>query len=202
MTKRFAGVLAAIVLLFGAFSSASASAIATYTGGGAFEFAALGNPFGISEGDPVSWSTSHDPAWITGDFVAIGTNYPLGARLQHSIGSLTFNEVDDFEFSTDGLPDVSVLGGLPVDFDFIVDFDFNQTSYRYEAFEGVFSIFEYSSPLAPQSLSFASDHQIYPGLMVSGSFTDLAAAPVPAAVWLLGTGLVGLAGLRRKYRRQ
>jgi hypothetical protein len=28
-----------------------------------------------------------------------------------------------------------------------------------------------------------------------------ASVPVPAAVWLLGSGLIGLAGLRRKVRR-
>lgn len=30
------------------------------------------------------------------------------------------------------------------------------------------------------------------------SFTDVGAVPVPAAIWLLGSGLLGLAGLRRK----
>lgn len=34
-----------------------------------------------------------------------------------------------------------------------------------------------------------------------GAFMEVSPVPVPAAVWLLGSGLIGLGGLRRKLRR-
>jgi hypothetical protein len=47
-------------------------------------------------------------------------------------------------------------------------------------------------------ISFNDSYGEYASTMLTAQGADVAPVPVPAAVWLLGSGLVGLVGLRRR----
>lgn len=204
MAKRLILIIAALVLVVGLHANASATTqnpdLHYFSGFGSVDYAAPENPLGISAGDPVSWDTAFNPAWLDGPGVLIGQHTADGAYLTHNIGSFSFYEYQDVGFEG-GFPGVTVSGGAPSGFNFIVDFSFEETMYRYESFGNTFSISQFIEPQNPVSFGFPEGPPPPDGAFVYGTFNDLEAVPVPAAVWLLGSGLIGLAGLRRKYRR-
>lgn len=78
-----------------------------------------------------------------------------------------------------------------------------QASQEYKTYSGTdwvtYSIALSGIPAALNYLIFVNDNDANPRL-VESEFRNLTvtAVPVPAAAWLLGAGLVGLAGIRRK----
>ncbi|MBW2491419.1 MAG: VPLPA-CTERM sorting domain-containing protein [Deltaproteobacteria bacterium] len=48
---------------------------------------------------------------------------------------------------------------------------------------------------------FSGSYPIYPGDTDVWAYDATPQVPIPAAVWLLGSGLIGIVGVRRKFRK-
>ncbi len=46
------------------------------------------------------------------------------------------------------------------------------------------------------------DVRLYDRALSEGEIWELHTVPIPGAVWLLGSGLLGLVGIRRKLKKQ
>lgn len=183
---RFKCAVFCVIALSLLASNASAG-LTTYSGGGQVLRADDGNPFGLSTSDTVTWAAAYDPSWIIptgGGFgkVKIGDHVNSGAYLTHSIGPLTFEESDDFYFPK--YPVIDTYNSRPYEFDFVVMiYDEGEFIGTYVSLDQEF-YFE-------NSLSRE---------VANGVFYNLASTsvPIPPAIWLLGSGLVCLLGLRRR----
>jgi hypothetical protein len=108
---------------------------------------------------------------------------------------------DDGSFFTFNIPNF-------ITYDSSTDDGFEYTSGR-----GVVHIFEFDSkiegyngavfhiPLNSPAGNFNAKHYVDANNFSQFTTTvDISPVPVPAAVWLLGSGLLGLAGIRRKFK--
>ena len=60
---------------------------------------------------------------------------------------------------------------------------------------------EYFSNGAPTKDAFDTIHfSLNPGALLGITAVTASPTPIPGAIWILGSGLVGLVGIRRKYR--
>jgi hypothetical protein len=154
------------------------------------------------------------------DFVVTADTSTLGSNAD--INVLYFNLIDGFtglniltsnasttEYEFIG-PDPSVRGGAGADFDWGVDFGsgggskgngiLHLATFTLSADQDlqISHLFEFSDPNNTPSVNLAVHFQNTD--TPYDSETVGAAVPIPAAAWLLGTGLIGLIGLRRRFQ--
>ena len=163
------------------------AALITQNFSGQITSATDGNVFGVAANDTISWTTTYD---LTDYNAALGTlviGQSSDYNLDVCIGNRTFDETEDLFYGPGpmGSPflyfnkdDVTVSG-----ISFTVD-DYTN-GYRFKALGTSFEIYEIKEDFG--------DGQ----LLVSG-ILSCDPVPVPSAILLLGAGLAGLAGLRRK----
>jgi hypothetical protein len=180
MKKLLTAILALGMILM---AGASHAAMVTETFTGAIDLAVDGNVFGVAEDDAFSWTATYDLDYQNSLGNVVIEN---GMALSVTIGSRTFLETEDQFY---GMGD---FGGPILGFDaddsinvisFLVDDYIN--NYRFSAYQESFTIYS------------LGEDGLNDELLVSGTF-DMAPVPVPGAVWLLGSGLLGLVGLRRR----
>lgn len=147
------------------------------------------NPFGLGAGDNITVSGTYDNGGLTGsgdESVSFGLG--SGNSMTLYVGSITYTEVDDGMYSS-GFPQLLFNDGL-----------FNGVNFETDFFADI----QFSA--GGDSLVFwgyDSTDLDFPGIngeWDAGSFTATV-VPVPAAVWLLGSGLLGLVGLARRKAR-
>lgn len=135
--------------------------------------AAIGNPYGLSVGDTILASGTFDDSVLMGGTGTVSFA-DMTNNMSISVGSATFT--DDM---------VTVDAQLTLDNGAFIGLDY--TSTEFDGFVSIISTFTGSNDTLAGSWDAAS-LQVTP-------------VPVPAALWLMGSGLLGLAGvLRRKQK--
>lgn len=141
--------------------------------------------YGLDVGDTITASGTFDDSAI---FVSPYTVYFDAAHSGNSLtlyaGSLTLSHTQDDYFTVGGSPrfEFDEMGGL-------TGVNFYAALPDYSTFESGVDAFILND----------ADFNFVTGYWDLGSFT-MTPVPVPAAVWLMSSGLLGLAGLARRRR--
>jgi hypothetical protein len=146
------------------------------------------NPFGVSAGDPVAWSTTYDDALVSPSgqsFIAFDSLNSPPFALSVTVGNRTFVESEDNDFDF-GFPELSFLDGSLVGIDFIVDFA-----------QGSLSNLTFTA----EEFDFEIVDNTAGSLLVEGTLVeDGEPIPAPGALPLLAFGL-GVLAFARYGRR-
>ena len=193
MTKRILKALAAVSLILLLFSASAYSAILVdiyqFTGEITDDF---GNPFGLNVGDEIDGNTIFPNGVISGMGFEEFTIVDEGATVTFNVGPLQLTEADDpaaLAFFSEGL-----LTG----FDYLAYFTFDSQDYEFAM--------SFGSSAGETAFTIYDD---FFDPVVEGNFLDLQGGlagntqviPIPGTLILLGTGLAGLMGARRKFRK-
>jgi len=142
------------------------------------------SPYGINSGDNIFASGTFDDSAIASGTVYFDMAHS-GNTLTITAGSLTLNNTQDDNYAASGSPKLEFDGSGN-----LVGFGFNAGSFDGSAAfdSGVFAWI-----VNDAAFNFAN------GSWSASSFAMTpVAVPVPAAVWLFGSGLLGLAGIFRR----
>ena len=140
-----------------------------------------------------SGSFSYDDADISGNGTEV-INAEQNLTVTFTILGQTFTDVDDLDYTVFGSPDLTFDNGTPVFLDFFLSeipelpvgtntIDITEPGVTYIDLWDGFS----STNLTPVVGGFETDVYVNP-------------VPVPAAVWLFGSGLIGLIGIARRKK--
>ena len=144
------------------------------------------NGFGLEVGDTIMAMGTYDDTGLSGsgnEFAAFGLG--SGNSMDLFVGTMTFSETDDTDYAS-GFPHLLFDNGIFAGINFDTSF-------------GDFGFFNAGG----DSLGFSGDDGDFGlifGTWDTNSFTATV-VPVPAAVWLLGSGLLGLVGIARRKAR-
>jgi hypothetical protein len=139
------------------------------------------NAFGLTAGDTITATGVFNDSVLTGGTGTIDFSSGSGNSMTIFVGTETFFASNDSRFGTGLGPSIDLSSFSLSDFDFqaflgtngaVADFNSNFTSF--DDFDMLFGDWQ--------------------------TTISLTAVPVPAAVWLFGSGLLGLAGVARRNR--
>ncbi len=183
--NRLKTILQTLVLALSMTAGGAQAALVDFTLLGTVGSADTSNGFGLDVSDLITVTGTFDDSALTN----VGSEDVLfsmgsGNSLNLVLGSKSFTETDDIQYSSGGSsPKLRFLDGAFDGFNFRTEF-------------GTLGYF------LSVGFSFDSgDDNFYPNY-VSGTWTSytVSAVPVPAAVWLFGSGLLGLVGVARRRR--
>jgi hypothetical protein len=176
---KFAGPLAAIALSLS--GGAAHAALMNFTLTGTVNLPPdSGNLFNLNDGDTVSVVGSFDGSVLTsGTGTVLFDKLNPGNTFKVTAGDFSFTEMNDIDYTTGGTPSLTLTSGSLPGFDFVADI-------------GVLGFFN------SQGGVFNGDDDEFG--IIAGTWTrfEMTVVPVPAAVWLFGSGLLGLVGIARR----
>lgn len=177
LRKTRHSVLAAAALLLSAGSAHAALVNFQFSGNVDFS---LGFG-GLNAGDTVTVTGVFEDSVLSGGSGTIGFDSSGGNTLSIAAGSYTFTEANDALYNLTGASLTLASGAL--------------SDFSYQAISGT-----NGAPADFDSFftSFLSD------VYLSGTWNttvQMSPVPVPAAVWLFGSGLLGLVGLARRKKK-
>ena len=169
--------LVATVLMLAYVATASATVV-VFAVRGVTDDGQEGNAWDINPGDFIDATGTFDDIVLTGGtgFVFLDT---VGNSLNLAIGTQTYNASDDDAFGT-GFPFLEFNRGQ------LVDLNFSTTS------GGIQLMSSGGSVTGVDSLGL--------GFNATWDFSTYSVVPVPPAVWLFGSGLIGLIGIARRKK--
>lgn len=188
MKKHAMAVVAALFLVL--LGTSAQASLVTENYSGTISYAASGNVFGVETNDSFTWSVTYDISYKDAlGYLDLSDDADM--KLSIVIGSRTFVETEDvfYGFGFLGAP-ILVFDSFDniVGVSLLVDDYANDYRFASSGDGLTFTIYSIGAD------GFSSDV-----LLASGTFSfDAAPVPLPAAVWLLGPGLLGLLGLRRR----
>jgi hypothetical protein len=190
MKKHITAFLIALFLIF--VGSAAHAALVTENFTGTIASADDGNPFGVTTTDTFTWSATYDLDYLS-EYGQINIGENSDMQFSVTVGSQTFSEEEDIMYTWGGGP----LLLFDTDSDNIIGISFIVIEdYAFRSIGEAFYIYAGSAGNQELGLGIGDDAN----LLVTGTF-DFTPVPVPAAIWLLGSGLAGLAGLRRRAQK-
>jgi hypothetical protein len=132
------------------------------------------NAFGLNENDTITAFGTFDDSALTGGAGTVTFGSGSGNTMTISVGTATYTASDDIDFAL-GDPSITFTSLTSIsDFDYLAsDFSFN---------------------------SLFTSFDDYGNLFGDWITVEVTAIPVPAAVWLFGSGLIGLAGVARRKK--
>lgn len=169
-------------LVLGAVGTAQAALVNFTLTGDVDTVADPGNVFGLNLGDTITASGTFDDAVLTGGTGNISFGDGSGNSITLNVGSITYIASDDYDFGS-GYPILSLVSG---GFDGL---NFGTDPYATISFDSLDFVFDgYQDEGFTLTLSGTWD----------GASFQMSPVPVPAAVWLFGSGLLGLVGIARR----
>jgi hypothetical protein len=190
-TLKRGGVTIAGLLMLLCMSGVQAATV-NFTVTGSVD-SAFGTTFGLNVGSTITASgTFDDSAISTSPYTVYFDLAHSGNTMTITAGSLTLNQTQDDSYASGGFPKIVFdNSGNFLGIDFHVGFP------DYSAFDS------YSSNLPNPSTFILNDASFN---TVSGTWTASSFAmtpvPVPAALWLFGSGLLGLVGLTKRKQKK
>ena len=146
-------------------------------------------------GETGTGSFSYDDIYITGS----GLEYidaSSSLTVDFTIFGQTFTEVDDLDYTELGAPELILDDGTPVSFDFwiseIPELPFGTNTV--DILQPGIVMIDTWNPANPDNFNL---------IPVEGGFevdVFVETIPIPAAVWLFGSGLIGLIGVARRKK--
>ncbi len=146
-------------------------------------FTTVPNVFGVGVGDTVTVTGTFDDSVLSGGtgLVYFDSNLSGTNSFELSIGTYTFSNTADPAYSSGGYPYLDITGPTSAGLMFVVEFD----GHAFDSWGNTFVGWE-----------SGFDRTVFGGWNTFG----MTPVPVPAAVWLLGSGLIGLAGIAKRKR--
>lgn len=172
--------LIAVSLILAMVTGNTYAALVNFTVTGYADYwADAGNAFGLAVDDAITATGTFDDSVLTGGYGTI--DFLSGSNsLTITVGSMTFYESDDDY----GSPEM-IITADPFDF----ELTFHNAMDGGGFFDSMFYIFDAED---------ASGNQV--GGTWYGESLTITAVPVPAAVWLFGSGLISLIGFARSRK--
>ena len=161
-----------IAMLMMLFISNTHAALVTFNANGTVEGASAGNDFTLNVSDPISASGAFDDAGFTGSGLEI-----FSTSLSLSVGSVNFTDADN-----SGLTEIAFQDGVFLGFNFFSPADV----------DGPIAFFDSSFDF------FNGEDDAFGYIEGTWDSASYSVVPVPAALWLFGSGLIGLIGIARR----
>jgi len=137
------------------------------------------NVFGLTTGDTITATGIFDDSVLTSGSGSIDFSSGSGNTMTINVGTETFNAANDTGFSTGSGPNITLANLALTDFDFLANTGINGAAADFSSYFAEFDDFD--------------------GLYGEWRTNiEITAVPVPAAVWLFGSGLIGLVGVARR----
>lgn len=146
-------------------------------------YAAPGNVFGVNAGDDVIVTGTFDDDALSGGTGTVSFDQGSGNTLSFSFAGMPFTEQSDADYTiANNRPSLTFAAGVFTGFNFAAEFG-GLDGHVFSSQDLYFDGWEYGFDAT-----------------VSGTWLGIEMAPVPApaAVWLLGSGLIGLAGIAKR----
>ena len=159
---------------------AAQAALVNFTLTGEVDAAAdSGNVFGLDFFDTITATGTFDDSVLSSGTGTISFGSGSGNSLTLNVGTQTFSAADDDGYAT-GFPQLSLNAGAFSGFNFATSF----------------STMSWFDSQGPWFDGEDDDFNLVSGTWIN--FETTAVVPVPAAVWLFGSGLLGLVGIARR----
>lgn len=146
-------------------------------------YAAPGNIFGMNTDDDIIVTGTFDDSALSSGSGTVSFAQGSGNVFSLAFSGFTLTEQGDRNYTT-GYPQLALAGGSLVGFNYIAQFG-GLDAHVFDSHDIFFDGYEYGGD------------QTVSGTWLSFEMTPV---PVPAAVWLLGSGLIGLAGIAKRKR--
>ena len=139
------------------------------------------NAFGLTEFETITATGIFDDSVLTGSTGTVLFGAGSGNTMTLNVGTTVFSASNDIEYDL-GAPELEFLAGDLFGFDILIYNGVNDATADFSSF----------------FLGFDDLDGLYGEWQTTVVFSPVSAVPVPAAVWLFGSGLLGLIGFAKR----